>query len=180
MPQVTDVFSFRVDETVQRLEDSLRTVEWAVAQLPESLYRATTLEPRALFEEGSWSAAMNLAHLTLYDERLGLPLVEALAAGGDGAGAVPAYGENWLINDAIPLSEEPRDHVLVRLRTARQRHVELAKGFTDERFNTPVLPGWRNRAGTPLKSPGWVLNKTFQHTWEHGNAILRITLFALR
>ncbi len=33
MPQITEIFTFRVDETVQRLVDSLRTVEWAVAQL---------------------------------------------------------------------------------------------------------------------------------------------------
>jgi hypothetical protein len=64
---------------------------------------------------------------------------------------------------------------MARLGAARQRQVEIALTFSDERFNIPSTPGWRQRAGTEFKSPGWVLNKTFQHTWEHGNAVLRAT-----
>ena len=49
--------------------EELRVLERAVARLPEPLHRATP-GPRHLFEEGSWSAATNLAHLAVYDERL--------------------------------------------------------------------------------------------------------------
>lgn len=180
MAQAADIFTFRVDDTAHRLEESLRTLEWALAQLPEKLYRSTMLAPHAAFGVDCWSAAMNVAHLALYDERLALPMVESLAAGGDGTGVLPSYAEGSLVDETARLSERPLDEVLSRLRAARQRQVALTATFTEELFNTPMTPSWRGIAGTSLKSPGWVLNKTFQHTWEHGNAILQIALFAVR
>ncbi len=116
----------------------------------------------------------------MYDERLAVPVVASLASGGDGLGVVPSYGEDWLTEGARQLSAAPLEQIMAQLRAARRRQIELATTFTAEHFNRPLTPAWHDRGGTTRKSPGWVLNKTVQHTWEHGNAILRIALFALR
>jgi hypothetical protein len=34
--------------------------------------------------------------------------------------------------------------------------------------------------GETMRAPGWIATKTFQHTWEHGNALLRLALYAPR
>ena len=39
---------------------------------------------------------------------------------------------------------------------------------------------WSNRNGGEALAMSWVATKTFQHTWEHGNAILRVALFTPR
>jgi hypothetical protein len=72
--------------------------------------------------------------------------------------------------------------IMARLRPARARQIEIVESFDRERFNEPLTPLWSGsgRYGGPLHPPGWVATKTFQHTWEHGNAVLRVALFAPR
>ena len=138
--------------------------------------------------EPGWSIATNLAHLAVYEERLAAPVIEDLAAGGDGTGphvGVPAGGEGgasgdaWLLAGAIELAEAPLDAVLERLRTARRRQIAAVRAMDLEALNAPRTPLWQ-RPGSPRDSAGWVAAKTVQHTWEHGTTIFQIALFAPR
>ena len=179
MTQTADIFTFRVDETIRQLQGSLEAVAWAASLLPDHLLSRPP-QPPAMFGGDAWSAAMNLAHLAIYEERIAVPVLASLAAGGDGTDGLISFGEDRFYAESVALSSDVPERIMARLRAARQQQVELAATFASDRFNAPLTPGWRGVAGTPLKSPGWVLGKTVQHTWEHGNSLMRIALFASR
>jgi hypothetical protein len=175
-----DAPSYLVEEVVGHLADSLRTVEWALARVPEKWHHRSPGGVSPVFPEGTWSTAMNLAHLAVYEERVAAPVLEALAAGADAHDAVRSAGEGWLLSESVAVSTEPLTAILDRLRAARQRQIDVIAAASEPWLNTPATPLWEWVQGTPLKSPGWVATKTFQHTWEHGHCILRIVLFAPR
>ena len=132
--------------------------------------------------EPGWSIATNVAHLAVYEQRLAAPVLDDLAAGGDGTGphvGVPSGGEDWLLAATIELAESPLEAVVERLRTARRRQIAAVRAMDIEALNAPRTPLWQ-RPGAPRDSAGWVAAKTVQHTWEHGTTISQIALFAPR
>jgi Xaa-Pro aminopeptidase len=163
--------AFSVTDTIQRLQDSLATLEWAVYAVP----RDWTHQPP---EPDAWSVAMNLAHLVVYEEEISAPILAALAEGSDGVGSVKSAMEVWFLKDAQAIADRPVAELVERLRAVRKREAETVGAFNEAAFNRPATPLF----GGPqsLRAPGWVATKTFQHTWEHGNAILRMALFAPR
>lgn len=169
---------FSIEGTAGRLRESLETIEWAVGQLPEPWHHAVP----DFYAEGEWHAAMNLAHLTVYEEQLANPVLEALARGEDGVGSVRSGMESWFYGDSVAASGEPLAALMDRFRTAREREIGIVESFAKERFNEPVCPLWggTGRHGAALQPAGWVATKTFQHSWEHGNALLRLALFVPR
>jgi len=169
---------FSVEETVRRLSDSLAGLEWAVTLVPARWHHeAGGPGPSG---ERPWSVAMNLAHMAVYEEQLAAPVLDDLAAGGDGSSVVPSGNEDWFSAGSIALSAEPLPAIIARLRTARQRQIAAVLRFTDERLNAPATMLWQGgwRSKQPPDCAGWVAAKTFQHTWEHGNTILQTALFA--
>jgi hypothetical protein len=161
---------FSVQETLDRLTKSLETLEWALSGVPPQwLYRPLT---------GEWSVARNVAHLAVYEDFLAAPVLEDLAAGGDGTVVTVPPAPEWDASE-LALAEDRMEEALALLRTARQRQVEAARRFDDERFNEPLCPIWAQVPGDRHPA-GWVATKTVQHTWEHGNAALQAALFAPR
>ncbi len=168
---------FDVGETAKRLRGSLETVEWALSMVPVKYTHSLP----DFYPPEDWTVAMNVAHLTIYDERIAIPLLKSLAAGGDGVGVVKSLGESWFYDDAKALSVEPLSVLGPRLRSARGDQAAVVESFSDDSFNARVTPLWATgRHGNPPHSPGWIATKSFQHTWEHGNAVLRMALFAPR
>src|SRR5215204_2937487 len=170
--------SYSVEEVCRLLEESLNAIEWALSRTSPPQFHATPKGAAAAFQEGAWSMAMNVAHLAVYDERLAIPVLEGLLAGGDGLGAASTPREDAFQRECEALSEEPREAILARLRAARQRQVALVRRFSDEQFNTLRTPLWGKYYGAPLHASGWVAAKSWQHTYEHTNALLRIALFS--
>jgi hypothetical protein len=168
---------FTVVDVARRLRDSLADIEFGLSMLPVEWSHA--LPPGS--PPDSWTVAMNIAHLVVYEEELANPILASLAAGGDGSDAVRPNLPAWWEPDAKAIASEPLDALVPRLRAARQRHIDLVESFDEAAFNKPVCPvfGARWREGA-LHAPGWVASKTWQHTWEHGNAVLRAALFAPR
>ena len=168
-------YHFTVKETADRLRDSLATVEWAVSLLTERWSHDLPDH----YEPDAWGAAMNVAHLAVYEDVLATPLLASLAAGGDGTDAAASASERTA--EAFAIADQPLPVLLERLRDARKRQIRIVEGYDPERFNVPVAPHWGRlypRYGSRLHSAAWVATKTFQHTWEHGNAILRLALFS--
>ncbi len=166
-------FVFDQRETAARLRDSLRTIESFLALVPAEW----THKPPS---EGAWSVAMNLAHMIAYEEQLATPVLTAMADGGSGQDVVPSGGEAWLLDSATAIASEPVGVLAARLRAIRERAIALVESTPADLFNAPNTMLWSNRnAGKPL-ALSWVATKTFQHTWEHGNAILRVALFSPR
>ena len=70
-----------ITDTVRRLRDSLADVEFGLAMVPERWHheRSPEVAPDA------WTVAMNLAHLTFYEENVALRLLRSFAPGFDPA-----------------------------------------------------------------------------------------------
>jgi hypothetical protein len=164
-------------DTAARLRDSLRVIEWAAGLVPPEWTHANP----AYYAPGAWTIAMNVAHLAVYEEQIANPLLAALADGADGVAAVKSAMENWILDASMVLAQEPFAAIVERMRAARETHVATVEQFAESRWNDRVTPLFATGVhGSPPHSAAWVANKTFQHTWEHGNAILRMALFAPR
>jgi hypothetical protein len=170
----TSNLTFSVDETAARLAHSLETIEWAVGQIPE----AYTHKVPDFYEADEWGVAMNLAHLIVYDEGIANPILGDLAKGGDGLGSTKSHLEHWFAQDALDIADQPIDHLMSRFADGHRCQIEIAESFSDEAFNQPATLLFADGSG--MRSGGWIATKTFQHAWEHGNAILRMELFAPR
>ena len=165
---------------LHQLDESLRTLEWAVALVPDG-WSHQSPSGKMSAEEGAWSVAMNLAHLALYEERLPTTVLESLLAGGDGVSDTWFQEPSPFVDAAVALASAPLSEIFKRLRRARNREVELASRFPDSAWAAPTTNAWGgNGYGPRVWSPARVLAKSFQHTWEHGNAVLRVALFAPR
>lgn len=163
-----------IPATIDRLQQSLADVLYAVEMTPPQwLYRSPWRDPT------SWSVAQNLAHMAVYEERVAAPILEALAAGTDATDAVNSVIESDFDELWQQLATEPIDVIAERLRVARARQVQAVAAMTEDRFHLPATTLWAEVA-PGIHSAAWVAAKTFQHTWDHGNAILVVALFAPR
>lgn len=159
---MSKVRPFDTHATAQRLRESISTIEWAVSVLPERWSH----DLPDFYTQGEWGVAMNLAHLVVYEEEISLPVLAALAAGGEGVGATRSATEDSFLADAITIASEPIDGLLERLRLARDRQIDIVEAYDGERFNTAVTPLWSSplsrasgRQGTP-QSAGWVARRS--------------------
>ena len=168
---------FGRDETARLLRDSFEIVAAAARSIPSAWTHANP----DWYPPDAWSVAINIAHMAVYEAQMANPVLAAMASGGDGVGATKSDAESWFLADAIALAPEPLDALLTRLSAARQDAIAIVASFDDVRWNAPITPLWNSgRHGSGRHSPAWVAMKTFQHTWEHGNAVLRMALFAPR
>jgi hypothetical protein len=163
---------YRIDEVVRRLEDSLRDLEFGLGMVPPQWTHAAV--PGAPAD--SWTVAMNLAHLAIYEEVTALLMLRSFEPGFDVASAPPVGDESWFSQQALAISVQPVAAIFDRLRAARSEQIDLVRHLGEARLNNGVTPLWPD----PNHTAGWVATKTFQHTWEHGNAILRVALFVPR
>jgi len=127
---------------------------------------------------GGWSVAQNLAHLVVYEELIALPILGASLRHEDGARYVRSFSEDWFAPESESLATAAFPQLLTRYDMGERRHAELLAQFDDEKFNTPLCSAWPVPGGR-LVSAGWVAKKSLQHTWEHGNVLLRAGWMAL-
>lgn len=180
MPSDPAAASLTRDLVLCQLEESVHSLEWAVSLVPEGWSHRS---PYGRFsrEEGAWSVAMNLAHLTLYEERLPATVLESLLAGGDGVTDTWFREPSPYEDAAVELAALPLAEILARLRAAHEKRLAIAQRFPEAAWTAPSTAAWASRGLGPSSwSPARVLAKSFQHTWEHGNAILIVALFAPR
>jgi hypothetical protein len=169
--------TFDQGETIRRLRESLDTVVWASRLVPPAFTHALP----EWYPKDAWTVAMNLAHLAIYHDGIANPILESLIEGGDGTTKLRSDNENWFLNDALALASDPLDVLVERLTAGRERHIELASAFGPRDWNRRWSPVFNSGIhGSVPHSPAWVANKTFQHTWEHGNTMLRAALFTPR
>ena len=164
---------FRVGDAIEQLQASLHALVWAADLIPASLARHSS--------DGGWSAATHLAHLLLYEERVSVPVLEALLRGEDGTAAVHDGGEGWLVRDSEALGASDLPALAARWQRTREGLIAAVRRFTDATFNEPrcavTTPMFRDIG---LHPAGLVAMKAYQHTWEHGNVILRTARVAYR
>lgn len=162
--------------TVRRLRASIDVVLEAAREVPGAYTHA--LMPGLPAE--AWTVAMNIAHLIVYEEGIAIPILQSLAMGADGTTLVRSDNEGWFYNDAVAIAGDALEDLIDRLDAARARQIELVEAFGAADWERPVSPVFAAGPGGGLRSAAWIATKSFQHTWEHGNAVLRAMLFSPR
>lgn len=155
---------FRPSAAVREMGAAQDALAWALPLISETAAHAVR-------QPGDWSIAMNLAHLVVYEERIAVPVLAALADGADGNGVVSGE-EDWLERETETLGDQPYAAVRERYRTVIRRHLEQLEAFDEEAFNAPLCSLWASDLGV-LVPAGWVAKKSVQHTWEHGHTLIR-------
>lgn len=158
---------------VAQLRASLETIEWASSLVPAKwTHRMPDWAP-----PGAWPVAMNLAHLVTYEESIGLPVLADLAHGGEAVGVVTL--EQSFLEDARVIADDSVASLLHRFRSLRQDEIAIVEAYEESELNSPVTDAFNEGThGARRHSAAFVATKSFQHTWEHGNSILRVLLFA--
>ena len=136
--------------------------EWAIRQVPSK--RLTVPPPMGL---GEWPALRHLHHLVWYEREFALPSMRIWL------GAAPPDGDA-LDEDADWAADQPTlevDALLRSLVAGRDEQRAILTGLDAAAWTTARTTGWDD---VPLR---WVVSKTYQHTAEHTNDVLRIALF---
>lgn len=148
----------------QQLQVSMDGFLWAVEQIPQDRLYQEPLSDR-------WSAARVVYHMLSYEQRLALPSILQWTGG-----PLPVASSQ--------LADEMKEDYLW---ADGQRH-EIQKMLADfksiriqqlEALSQLCLQSWNEERDTiwgqkPLK---WVVTKTYQHTLEHTDELLKAYLF---
>ena len=165
-------------DTIDRLTRSLADVLFATSIAPPIYQYGAPAAATGLEWLGTWSVAENLAHLAVYEEHVAAPILEAIVAGRDAAEDVNSVIESDYEAHWQALSKSPLNEIAQRLSGARSRQVDAVSAMSDDLFHAPTTTLWTDVLAADGHSAAWVAAKTLQHTWEHGNSILCIALFA--
>ena len=130
---------------------------WAVRQFP--VERHYTIPPMSL-ELGEWSVAQHVFHLLEYEEKLALPSMRQWL------GAPPA-ADTRTKQELLPVEE-----MLSQFEHIRAEEINLLSKFSPEAWNLKQRTTFWGEV-----SLFWLVSKTYQHTMEHTQAVLRFTLF---
>ena len=143
-----------------QLTSSAEAFFWAIGQVPAE--RRLLAPPDAL---GEWSVARHVFHLFAYERRLALPNMRL------------ALGQTY-IKDATYQEEvewakgHDLDTLLIDFRRIRDKEIALLGNYTAEDWERTIIsPNWEEVA---LR---WTVTKTLQHTFDHTNSILAMSLF---
>lgn len=155
---------YGVETAIREHSEAQRALAWAFPLITDDAAQRSA--------PGQWSAAMNLAHLALYEERIAIPVLAAASRREDAATTVRSSEEGPLEGAAGSLAAEAVASIVRRYEDAAQAHAQLLARFDDVSFNEPRCSLWSPRLG--LVCAGWVAKKSIQHTWEHGHAVIRV------
>ena len=132
---------------------------WGVEQVP--VERRYSQPPAEL---GEWSAARHVFHMLYYDQNYALPGMQRWLGG-------PRISAHELDEGAAWSNAHNVDRLLTDFREVRGAQIALLPKFDDTLWNETRETIWGP------KSLLWVVSKTFQHTAEHTDGVLRIALF---
>jgi len=147
-----------------QLKASADGFEWAFSQIPPSLREILPPAPPYL---GTWPPARLVWHVTEYERCLAIPsMVQWLG------GSIPPESA-WPDNDDTWAKVQTRgfDELTSTFRHVRQQQIELLDQLATADWSAPRETLWG------LKPLSMVVTKTFQHTYEHGDTLLRMGLW---
>jgi hypothetical protein len=148
------------------LSDELRRsaagYDWAVRQVPKD--RLDLIPPAGL---GEWSTLRHVYHLVWYEREIALPTMRLWLDG-------PPFTEEGLDEEAAWTADRTSVEPEAWLRTfaaGRDEQRVLLARLDPAAWTGVRTTGWGE---VPLR---WVVTKTYQHTAEHTNDVLRMALF---
>lgn len=134
---------------------------WAIEQVP--LERRLLAPPKLL---GEWNAARHVFHMLYYEQNAVVPSMKIWL------GQSLTINEADFDEDAAWGDGKDLDAILTDFRRVRAEQLELLPLFNDQLWHeTRQTPFWGDV--TLL----WLVSKTFQHTAEHSNDVMRMALF---
>jgi len=133
---------------------------WSAELIPA--VRKYEQPPKAL---GEWSAARHVFHMMHYEQNVALPSMYQWLGG-----AIPPYddadeGEAWTAN------QEKMETLLDQFKRVRAEQIALLPKFDAAAWNSTREALWG-----PVTLL-WVVSKTFQHTAEHTNDVMQMSLW---
>ncbi len=136
---------------------------WGFSQIPASLQGQLPVEPGYL---GTWQPLRHIWHVTGYERCLALPAMKQWLG-------EPLPEDTWQDDDDAwsAAAEKSPAGLIASFRKVRQEQIDLLASLAGADWQTPRETLWGNR---PLS---WVVTKTFQHTYEHGDTLLRMGLW---
>lgn len=137
---------------------------WAARQLPPAYHHAFPPDPNYL---GTWEPARHVWHVAEYERCLALPSMRQWIGG-----PLPD-GATWPDDDRAWASarHQSLEELCVAFQTVRQAQIALLDELAALDWEAPRDTLWGRK---PL---AMIVTKTFQHTYEHGDTLLRMVLW---
>jgi DinB superfamily len=137
---------------------------WAFQQIEPVLHQSFPPKPGYL---GTWSPARHVWHVTEYERCQVLPSMRQWLGG-----SLPAE-DAWPDNDAAWSAVQNRtsDEFAAAYLDVRQQQIRLLDQLTSVDWTVPRETLWG------MKPLSMVVTKTYQHTFEHGDTLLRMGIW---
>ena len=144
----------------EQLQVSANGFVWGTEQVPEA--RRYAPPPKGL---GEWTVARHVFHLWYYEQTIALPSMQQWLGG-----TIPFLDDK---DEDVDWgnTQETVETLLEKFRMVRGEQIALLPKFDDRAWNTACEAVWG-----PVTLL-WVVSKTYQHTAEHINDVMRIGLF---
>jgi hypothetical protein len=150
----------------ERLRTSDEDFMWAFSRIDPSLHKRQPPNPRYL---GLWSPARLVWHVTEYERCLVIPSMQQWLGG-----AMPTDSKDvWPDTDAAwqSVEEQTADQFISAFHEVRQQQIALLDPLANVDWDTPCETLWG------VKPLSMIVTKTYQHTFEHGDTLLRMGLW---
>lgn len=137
---------------------------WALSQIPQYLREDLPPDPDYL---GTWAPVRYVWHITEYEKCLALPSMKQWLGG-----TIPT-GEDWPDNDDAWTKVQNRgfETLTAAFLATRQQQIDLLDQLVKVDWQKPRETFWG------LKPLSMIVTKTFQHTYEHGDTLLRMAIW---
>ena len=147
-----------------QLQASADGFVWAFAQIPAALREGLPPDPDYL---GTWPPTRHLWHVTEYERCLVIPSMRQWL------GASMPHGDIWPDDDETWATVHDRslETLTAEFRAIRQQQILLLDQLENIDWQAPRETLWGHK---PL---AMIVTKTFQHTYEHGDTLLRMGLW---
>jgi len=144
----------------EQLQTSANGFVWGTEQVPEA--RRYAPPPKGL---GEWTVARHVFHLWYYEQTIALPSMQQWLGG-----TMPSIDD---ADEDIAWSktQDSIESLLEKFRDVRAEQIVLIPKFGSTAWNETREAVWG-----PVTLL-WVVSKTYQHTAEHINDVMRIGLF---
>jgi hypothetical protein len=147
-----------------QLQASADGFVWAFSQISPSFREDLPPLPDYM---GTWQPARHVWHVTEYERCIVIPSMNQWL------GASMPSGDIWPDDDETWAKVQNRgfEALTSAFRQVRQQQIELLDQLVDADWQTPRETLWGHK---PLSM---IVTKTFQHTYEHGDTLLRMGLW---
>jgi hypothetical protein len=143
-----------------QLQASADGFVWGAEQVPAA--RRNLQPPKGL---GEWTVARHIFHMVFYEQTIALPSMQQWL------GAENPAADELDEEAAWAAGQDNVEGLLAQFRKVRSEQMALLPQFNDSHWEETRETVW---GPVTLR---WVVSKTYQHTAEHTNDVMRIALF---